>query len=61
MNTQEKQVQKTLKKYSKELCLKAFKIHEIDGCGANTIGNLLEVTTNTADTLIDVGRILNNK
>ena len=46
----------TLKKYGVVLCVRAFRLNEFGGLGANSIGIELGLTTRQADSAIDAGR-----
>jgi len=50
--------EKAIAKYGKEICEKAFKLHEGDGEGARTIGFEFKLTTRQADAAINAGREL---
>lgn len=51
-----RKTQIALRKYGVATCLKALRMNETEGLGANTIGNELDLTTRQADSAIDAGR-----
>ena len=51
-----KTTKNAIAKYSKEICVEAFKLHKQYGEGANTVGFYLKMTTRQADAAINAGR-----
>jgi len=47
-----------IKKYGKELCIKACNLYDNGRMGGRGVGYYLNVTTNTADALINAGEEL---
>jgi len=58
MNKLSQNAKRAIKKYTKEVCLKAVKMNEDEGMGGNTIGFYLGLTTNQADAACNAGREL---
>ncbi len=47
---------RAIAKYSRRVCLEAFKLHQVEGNGASTVGIYLGLTTRQADAAINAGR-----
>jgi hypothetical protein len=48
---------RAIKKHGKDICIKAYELCELEGNGASTIAEYLELAnTNQADSVINAGR-----
>ena len=56
MTTYSTKTQRAIKAYGADVCVRAFRMHDTDGEGGQTIGFYLRITTRQADAAIDAGR-----